>query len=506
MDMNYFFRFNFIILSVIPILLILSFNVGEIPLSDIILPLIVSVTVAGIIFLIFKLKFGSNKAGLIISLFLITYIIYGNFHSYVNEILKIESIFTSASFLITTFLLISLFSIYMIIRKNIYNEFNKIFTIFSITLVIILLPNIFVFYSDESSYDSNSNLNIDLDIKMSDKPNVFLLIADEHAGTIQLDFDFNYFPKNLYDKLEIRNFKIVKNAISNYPNTAFSVASFMNMDYLDFIPKIVGEQSKSMLYTYDIRNDNLVMKIFKENGYKVFSYYAGMGAIGTSTNVDAKLCAPFNINNDLKQKYFQKFIPFTFLNNILLHNPMIEKLDCIENSIKNFDESGQPIFAMIQIRLPHDPYTFDSQGNVNEVLHNAGTPESKSAYFEQLIYSEKVFLDIIDNIQINNPNSVILFISDHGWREQIDWKNRDNENIIRGHNVIITAFLPDSDYEFPETFSLVNLFRLVFNQYSITEIELLDDRTIWYDGSQPNIHYDTTEQLLPFIENYEFKN
>ena len=504
--MNYFFRFNFIILSVIPILLILSFNVGEIPLNDIIFPLIVSVTVAGIIFLIFKLKFGSNKAGLVISLFLITFLIFGNFQAYVNDILKIDSIFTSTTFLVITFLLISLLSIYMIIRKNFYNEFNKIFTVFSITLVIILLPNMLVFYSDESSYDSNSNLNIDLDIKMKDKPNVFLLIADEYGGTIQLDSDFNYFPKNFYDELEIRNFKIVHNGISNYPNTAFSVTSFLNMDYLDFIPKIVGEQSKSMLYTFDLRNDNLAMKIFKENGYKVFSYYAGMGAVGTSTNVDAKLCAPFNINNDLKKNYFEKFIPFTFLNNALLHNPMIEKLDCIENSIKSFDESGQPIFAMIQIRLPHDPYTFDSQGNVNEVLHSAGTPESKSAYFEQLLYSEKVFLDIIDNIQINNPNSVILFISDHGWREEIDWENRDNENTIRGHNVLIASFLPDSNYEFPERFSLVNLFRLLFNQYSNTEIELLDDRTIWYDPSKPNIHYDITEQLLPFIENYELKN
>lgn len=505
MDINYFFRFNFIILSVIPLLLILSFNVGEIPINDIILPLIFSVTVAGIIFLIFKLKFCSNKAGIIISVSLITYLIFGNFQAYVHDILKIESIFTSTLFLGITFLLISVLSIYMIIRKNFYNEFNKIFTIFSITLVIILLPNILVFYSD-TNFDSNSNLNIDLNIKMKDKPNVFLIIADEYAGTIQLDSDFNYFPKNFYDELEIRNFKIIHNAISNYPNTAFSITSFMNMDYLDFIPKIVGEQSDNMLYTYDLRNDNIVMKIFKKNGYKVFSYYGGMGAVGTSTNVDAKLCAPFNINNDLKQKYFKMYIPFTFLNNYLLHNPMIEKLDCIENSIKNFNELGQPIFAMIQIRLPHDPYTFDSQGNVNKVLPVAGSVDSKSAYLEQLIYSEKIIVNIIDNLKINNPNSVILVVSDHGFREEIDWTKRNNENTIRGHNVIMALFLPDSNYEFPETFSLVNLFRVLFNQYSNTEIELLDDRTIWYDPSKPNIHYDITEQLLPFIENYELKN
>ena len=114
--------------------------------------------------------------------------------------------------------------------------------------------------------------------------------------------------------------------------------------------------------------------------------------------------------------------------------------------------------------------------------------------------------DIIDNIKTNNPNSVILLVSDHGWREEIDWDNRNNENTIRGHNVLIASFLPDSNYEFPERFSLVNLFRLLFNQYSNTEIELLDDRTIWYDPSKPNIHYDITEQLLPFIENYELKN
>ena len=88
-----------------------------------------------------------------------------------------------------------------------------------------------IFYIN-NDFDSNSIFEINLDFKMENRPDVFVILADEFAGPIQLSQDFDYYPTILYDNLKIKNFQIVENALSNYPNTAYSLPSTLNMDYL----------------------------------------------------------------------------------------------------------------------------------------------------------------------------------------------------------------------------------------------------------------------------------
>ena len=495
---------HFLTFSIIPLLLIFSFNVQEISITDIFIPILVSIAISIITFFILKLKFDFQKSSLILSVFLICFLIYGNIRYILQNDLQSENTFLSSSiFLGFIFIFISLISIYYIFKKNIQKEIHKIFSIFSITLVLILIPNIMIFYIN-NDFDSNSIFEINLDFKMENRPDVFVILADEFAGPIQLSQDFDYYPTILYDNLKIKNFQIVENALSNYPNTAYSLPSTLNMDYLEFIPQYVGEKSKNTLLAYELRNDNNVMKIFKKNGYKITSFYGGMGSVGDTSLVSEKPCAPFNINNDLKEKYFQIYIPFTFFNNNLVNNPLNEKLTCIQNHIKNLQPSSEPQLHFIHLRLPHSPFVFDSNGNF---IQNSQLESSNSnAYLEQLIFTENTIVNLVNDIQENDPDSAIIIFSDHGFRSHIDWSKHDGENLIRGHNVIVAYNFPNVKYNLPENLSLVNLFRIFFNQYSNEQFELLENKFFWYDPNEPNNHFDVTNKILDFVNNHNFKN
>ena len=119
---------HFLTFSIIPLLLIFSFNVQEISITDIFIPILVSIAISIITFFILKLKFDFQKSSLILSVFLICFLIYGNIRYILQNDLQLENTFLSSSiFLGFIFIFISLISIYYIFKKNIQKEIHKIF-------------------------------------------------------------------------------------------------------------------------------------------------------------------------------------------------------------------------------------------------------------------------------------------------------------------------------------------------------------------------------------------
>ena len=497
MKFKNFFPYNFLLFSVIPLLLIYSSNVGEIPILDIRIPLAISIGLSGILFLCLRLKFTSTKAGLIISVFLISFILHGNLKSFLHESDILSNSFFENSLLFgSVFLIISLLSIYIIFKKNYSDDFNKIFTIFSITVILVLIPNILFFFVDENNFE-NQNFKIDLNHPLTQTPDIFIILLDEFAGEIQLSNDFDYSLKPFMINLNSMNFQVAQNSFSNYPNTAYSLPSILNMDYLEFIPDKIGIDSKNTLLAYDLRNDNNFMKILKNNDYKIVSFYGGMGSSGNASIVDEKPCSALNINNDLKEKFFQIYIPFTIFKNELINNPLSEKLSCIQNFVKNHEKNTVSELFFIHLRLPHHPYVYDSNGNYNAQSDFA--EENKTAYLEQLKFTEKFTLELVSNIQKTDKDSYIVILSDHGYRGQINWKDQNLENLIRGHNVILAYYFPDNTPNLPKMTSLVNALRILINEISETKLEILHDKFYWYDHEKPNEHFDVTLIISEYL-------
>ena len=159
--------------------------------------------------------------------------------------------------------------------------------------------------------------------------------------------------------------------------------------------------------------------------------------------------------------------------------------------IKGSEET--PVFVIGQFRLPHEPFIYDSEGNL---LKTEKHWSDKQAYLDQLIYTSNKILELVDKISENNTRDpIIIVMSDHGHRSEIDWKNPSNENYIAGFDNLAAYYLPNQMDNLPETISSVNIFRIIFNSYLGTEFEMLEDRQVWYDPQRPFDFTDVTDKL-----------
>tara|TARA_Y100000996_G_scaffold357719_1_gene299080 strand:- start:73 stop:270 length:198 start_codon:yes stop_codon:yes gene_type:complete len=61
--------------------------------------------------------------------------------------------------------------------------------------------------------------------------------------------------------------------------------------------------------------------------------------------------------------------------------------------------------------------------------------------------------------------------------------------------VITAIYFPERDVILDENISLVNVFRIFFNEYFDYELEILEDRQIWYNPQKPYVHTDVSEKL-----------
>ena len=483
--------------SLFPILFIFQYNIHEVPLQDIFWPLFFSFIIALGLWVILRFFIGGKKSGLIVSLIIMLFVIYGNLHTF---ILNSGSQFT---FLGSNMIMGTVFSILLIVgiiyfvkTKRILDNANSITNTIGLGMVGILVISIAVYYY-ENPVDYSTTYFSDIPSTANNvpiKPDIYLLIFDEYAGNISLKNYFNYDNTNFLKKLESKGFYVPVVSYSNYPNTDLSLPSTFNMGYLDFLTEELGKDSRDRRLVQELRDDNLMMKVLKLHGYKITSFYGGLGAVGNTNLVSEKLCSFGTINTDLRKNLVLTYLPISYFNTVLLEIHQKEKLECMFSTVPEIKGSEEtPVFVIGQFRLPHEPFIYDSEGNL---LKTEKHWSDKQAYLDQLIYTSNKILELVDKISENNTRDpIIIVMSDHGYRSEIDWENPSNENYIAGFDNLAAYYLPNQMDNLPETISSVNIFRIIFNSYLGTEFEMLEDRQVWYDPQRPFDFTDVTDKL-----------
>lgn len=127
--------------------------------------------------------------------------------------------------------------------------------------------------------------------------------------------------------------------------------------------------------------------------------------------------------------------------------------------------------------LPHAPFYFDENGNEKPYL-SLFNSKDKDAYLAYLKYSNKVLLNLVQEILTNSSKPpIIILASDHGYRALATPGKSDYLYMN-----ICALYLPDKEYsQFYDGISLVNIFRALFNKQFKQKLPLLEDKTIYID-------------------------
>ncbi len=501
-------------------------NLIEVQTSAIIRPLLFSFLLALLIFICLSLLFRDPYKGSILSsVFLFLIFSYGHFYNLARQIEIGSMILGRHRYFIPLWVLLGITFTWLIgfrIRNitSTYKYLQKI----SIVLVLTTLLPIFYyhisgfFYAKSHGNDTLLGGNEAALIPSQDQPDVYYIITDEYARFDVLESAFDYDNFGFSQYLEDHGFYVAYESNCNYPFTQQSLASSLNMSY---IQDIMPEGAAGPKYEFNdvlnnlIRN-NVVRQIFVDLGYDTVGFASGFWVTefpdsnyffapdtGNSNASDIlKSITPFEsmiIDNSivriiLDYEGFQDTALNQYIVSHMRRPFQVQRgivIAAFENLKKTIDIEG-PKFVFTHILSPHGPFKFGPNG---EAIDYDQTFTLKAAtdvdfdtvrdlYVNELQYLTDQLKDTIDYILTNSHKpTVIILQSDHGASPGLNWEE-PTEEAVRNRAAILNAYyLPDEckSMLYPSV-SPVNSFRILFNCIAGGEFVLLEDTTyLGYD-------------------------
>jgi len=433
------------------------------------------------------LKRDIEKAAIITSTILILFFSYGHIYRLIQG-WKIGNILIGRHRYLMIVLLI-LFALIVYFTVKAHKDLRNLTNFLNITaIVLLLIPiiNIGIFKIETMNVEKDSHIatageEVYKLESPDDYPDIYYIILDGYASSNTLKEIYNYDNSELDNYLQKKGFFVASKSTSNYPNSFLSMASSLNMEYINYLSDKLGEESNDRTIPYNMIENNRVMNYLKARGYKIIHFSSGWGPTNYNQYAD--------LNIEISYTRWSEF------NTLLIQTTMLEPFENkffqdvgrrrVINTFNGLAEVSKmegKKFIFSHIVCPHPPYLFDREGNAvpdkDFDMNNWGF-EQKEYYLDQLIYINKEIKKLIDNILIESENPPIIILqADHGPRNTfIDGQYPTDDMFREGFRILNAIYIPGDNYElFYDSITPVNTFRLIFNTCFGENFQLLADK------------------------------
>ena len=500
--------------AVIPVLLLVSLNLDEIRLVDAVLPILVIIPiVVGVWYLLNLFIKNKMKSGLIVSLGLVLFFMYGHIFNIFGGVTIGDFEIGRHRYLMGSFILIFAVSVYFIFKtKKNFVEFTTIANVIAIVILSISVFNISV-YALENSNNNNDEIldnfinynNLPI-VTLDYTPNVYYIILDQYADSRVLKSVYDFDNSDFISELTARGFYVSSNSYSNYHSTFLSLTSSLNMEYLNNLIEKVGSDSSDRRLFHKLWNNNKIINIFDSYNYTTVTIPLDYGIPKIS---DYELCQGVFLLNETEVVLWESTMVKPVLGALDLNYR--EQILCGFSELSDLHNSVEgPFFVYAHFLLPHPPFMFGPNGEPIQpeslAPGEAATIwEDKSKYLNQVKFANKKVIETIDKIlQESAIPPIIILQGDHGTPRYVlpddaqNWSDEKkfDEGIRNRMSILNAYYLPDGNTELIYDYiTPVNSFRLILNNYFGEEYDLLEDRMYAEHGHSYNLT-DVTDILV----------
>ncbi len=356
----------------------------------------------------------------------------------------------------------------------------------------------------------------------STRPDIYYIILDRYASQSTLEQQYNFSDEDFLSGLKNQGF-YVADSHANYPFTIQSLASSLNGMYLPTLsPSQQNSVSSQRLFQSMIQNSG-VASFLKSQNYSYINLGSWWDPSGTNAQANLNLRYPRGITligHTLQLDDFEAVIlretalePLltkslrlgqltlfaTRLDfNVLHRDNTLYELDQLQNSIPQLPG---PKFVFAHILLPHPPYVFAADGTPPA---NSASRSEKTDYLSQMQYANQRISQVIAALTADpTKQPVILLQADEGpypvrfdgHTTTFDWNTATPAELQQKTGILNAYFLPGGNSNLYPTISPVNSFRLIFNQYLGTNLDLLPDQHFIDNEQKPYKWIDLTAKL-----------
>ena len=525
-----------IILSLYAVLALLALNKGEIPLSQagrslLVLPL----TTLLLLLALRALLRDWPRAALLAAIFVLIGTSYGHVYEILQRIHIGSFIVGRHRYLLPITAILFGLSIWKVAfrRPNVHLA-NQFFTIAAAVLLAFPVVDLVLYrlnIQDQGDPQSLEAIMMQLQLEElpdAPLPDVYYIILDGYARSDYMLYYLKYDNSAFLEHLRSQGFYVAERAHTNHNWTSLSLASSLNMTYVQNLGLNLVPGTYPGLFTGRIRN-SLVRKSLEDLGYTTVALRSGY--MNTEL-IDAdyylapdpvdlqSLKPPLSLNAfeglllrstlglvlwDLSAGEVRSWTrmrtsePFDLLRQIILYQ--LETLPEIA-------DMPQPTFTFVHIVAPHPPFLFGPDGEpvdpsepftfIEDADVRLGS-EHEMRYRDQAIFITDRIQAVVDAILARSTTQPIIILqADHGSGAVPGWRDDSGEGLQQRMAILNAYLLPETcaDDLYPEI-TPVNSFRVIFNCVFGGKIPLLEDRV--YNSPWPSNarykFYDVTDEI-----------
>jgi hypothetical protein len=391
------------------------------------------------------------------------------------------------------FFLIPFFSVVLVVLllyiKRTHSRFTKPYAYINVLfLILILTDGIFVLGFNASKNDTGDQAKpISSAYTTCDsclKPDIYYLLFDAYPDSSVLKNEFNFDNSAFYSFLTKNGFRIIRNSHSNYNLTPFSIGSTLNLEYLPNLNTQQDFYMKQYLPGLITVYKNQLVPILVKEGYEIINY-----SIFDIQDHPA-LIPVFDIwDLDVLFKRHHLIYKidmdagFAIRENLGLSTVSPEHQKKIKNRrehTRNINQAflaslkethSAPRFSYVHILLPHNPYSFDADGNDAKPATNP--EEQRKIFSSHMTYTNKLASSMIENIQTYSKRPFIIVLQgDHGLKFIEPEKQQ-----LQFYNLNAIYFY-NKDYQLlNDSLTNVNTFRIILNTFFQKQFPILENKS-----------------------------
>ena len=485
-----------IAISAYPVLALMAANAGQVELDTVVRPLLLSILFGGLLFLITWLFFRqAHRAAFLTALWLALFFSYGHLYIYVDE--KYPDSNYTLWLAIGWIILFALALFWATRPKLTFASAAATLNTVALALLVMSLWQITPEVQPRAAHAlALANAPVETGLKPpANPPDVYFFLLDSYGRADLLKQAYGFDNSEFVDGLEERGFFVGDCSQSNYVRTEISLASSLNMQYLQDLSDQFTPDSTARRLLWDSLKHNAVRYNFENMGYETVTVDTGFAWLNI-TDSDHFLSPP-PISSGMTE-FEGLFLRTTLARyaqewgwvdpDYLLGVGFRDRFNNAFDSIDDIAKMPQPTFSYIHLISPHPPFVFDPNGKPtyppdfwNEQRMYPRDLYGKG-YVNQAQFLNKKILQAVDTIlEDSDAPPIIIIQGDHG-----PWLQPNDKRMW----ILNAIYLPGHKDKLYPTISSVNTFRVVFNSYFGGKYDMLND--ISYFSPVPKL-YDFSE-------------
>lgn len=500
-----------LLVAAYPILFLFGANLSEVSPDEIWLPLVTSLVIAGVSYIALTAVLRDReRAAILVTAGLVAFFGFGHIKDAVAPL----GINPGPLLLITAVVLAGVALLVLTFRAG-WGGITRGANLVSGILVVLALVTI---AGGGAGIASGSRIDRDgpgRGTRTTDR-DIYYLILDRYPSQHVLARYYGIEDSALYRRLPELGFQVMPASQTNYPRTIHSLASSLNLDYLDEIAQAQGPDETSTGPLVEMLQDHAVGRFLKDQGYT----YVHLGSWWdpTETNSLADVNPRFESGSDFLATLNETTILPELLGRLrrlglpVAGGPVDNYTRHYEAGVFDLERLPElaqiagPKFVFVHILLPHDPYVFDEDGSM--VRPEDRRSRSREENFRrQLAFTDEqvgAFLASILDVPADEQPIVVLQADEGPQPRRYDsdeggfrWDLATPEELDEKFGILNAFFLPGPEAPMPyDGISPVNAFRLVLGGYFGADLPLLPDRhVVFRDRDHPYDLVDLTDEV-----------